>query len=311
MIKSRVALLAKQEVTYGTDSVPTNVANAVMCSVPEFSVVGRRIDRANALSFMGKGSPLNVGEACKIKFDVELKGKGGLADVPPEFSALLQACNMTEAITASTKVTYTPNSTAGGTAKSCTIYFYLDGLRHILLGARGTFSIALKAGEYGKITFEMTGIYGGPTDTAMVVPTLNATIPPRFLSATFTIGAYAAVAESLSFDIGNKVVKRPSFNAATGILEWLVSDREPKGSVDPEMVLVAAKDFWTQWSASTPLAISAVVGSAAGNKCTITAPAAVMDTPSYGDRENFLTMNMPFSLHPSSAGDDELKLEFA
>ena len=309
MIKDRVALLAKVETTYGTDAVPTNVLNAVMCSVPEYSVSGRRIDRANALSYMGAGSPLNVGEACKIKFDVELKGKGGLADVPPEYGALLQSCNLTETISAGVKVTYAPNSTAGGTAKSCTIYFYLDGLRHIILGARGTVSISLKANEYGKLTFEMTGLFGGPTDTAMVVPTLNATLPPRFLNAAFQVASYSAVAESLSFDLGNKVVKRPSFNSATGILEWAVTDRAPKGSVDPEMVLVATKDFWTLWSASTPNAITATVGSATGNKCVITAPNAVLDVPSYADRENFLTMNMPFTLHPS-AGDDELKLEF-
>jgi len=100
-------------------------------------------------------------------------------------------------------------------------------------------------------------------------------------------------------------------NSPTGIKEWLITNREPKGNIDPEMVSVAAKDLWSLWFAATQAAITSTIGSAVGNKCVIDAPKAVLDVPSYADRENWLTLNCPFSLHPTAAGNDELKFTFS
>lgn len=310
MQKDRQLILAKVATTYGTDPTPVPGTDAILAEGVEISVIGRRVERGAYPGFMGKQAPINIGEAVKVKFTTEIKGKGGAADVPPEIGVLFKGCNYTETINTAVSVVYTLNSNISGNT-SIALYAYQHDLLHKILGARGTFQVAMKSAEYGKITWEFTGIYAGPADQTIPTGTFATTLPPRFLSANFTLDAYAATIDALSFDIANQIVKRVDANSATGIKEWLIVNREPKGNVDPEMVSIATKDLWTLWSASTQAAIQATVGSAVGNKCVINAPKAVLDVPSYGDRENWLTLNCPFSLHPTSVGNDELEFTFS
>jgi hypothetical protein len=310
MQRDRTLILAKVEATYGTDPTPTPAANAILAEGVEVSAVGRRLERGAYPGFMGKIAPVNIGEAVRVRFTTEIKGKGGAVDVPPEIGVLFKGCNFTETINIGVSVIYLPNSNISGNT-SIAIYAYQHDILHKILGARGTFSGVCVATEYTKITWEFTGIYAGPADQSIPAGTFATTIPPRFLSASFAFDAYAAVINSFNFDIGNAIAKRVDANSATGIKEWLITNREPRGSIDPEMVTVATKDLWGYWSASTQAAITATIGSATGNKCVIDAPKAVLDVPSYGDRENWLILNCPFSLHPTAAGNDELKFTFS
>ena len=310
MQKDRVLILAKVEAAYGTDPVPVAATDAILAQNVEISVAGRRVERGAYPGFMGKQAPVNVGEAVKVKFRTEIKGNGVAADTPPEIGVLFKGCNFTETVNAAVSVAYAPNSNISGNT-SIALYASQHDLLHKIIGARGTFSITCKAGEYAYIDWEFTGIYAGPVDSAIAAGTFNATIPPRFLSALTSLAAYDVVFETISFDIQNQIAKRVDANSATGIKEWLITQRAPKGNIDPEMVAVATKDLWGLWSASTQAAIMSTIGSAVGNKCVITAPKAVLDVPSYGDRENWLTLSCPFTLHPTAAGNDELTLTFS
>lgn len=310
MQKDRQLILAKVEATCGVDPVPTALLNAILAHDIEISVIGRRLERKAALSYMGKAAPINIGEGVSVKFKTEIKGKGGDADVPPEIGVLFKGCNFSETINIATDVLYAPNSNVSGNT-SIALYAYQHDILHKVLAARGTFSVELVAGEYGVLAWEFTGLYAGPADT--IIPTnavFSQTVPPRFLSAGFTLDSFGATIQKLSLDVGNKLAKRVDANSPTGIKEWLLVNREPKGSIDPEMVSVAAKDLWGLWANSTQAAISSTLGSATGNKCAIAAPKAVPDVPSYAERENWLTLNMPFTLHPD-AGNDELTFTFS
>lgn len=374
MQKDRQLILAKIETTYGVDASPTPSENSILASAIDISVVGRRLERPVSLQFMGSKKPVNIGEAVKVKFETEVKGRGANPYDVPEIGPLFRACNFTETIYSSSgsvtwtgsqsktlgakvtpttpngfyyecthagttgtieptwpttegqtvddntvvwtcrkaQVLYTPNSAIGipGGSESLSIYAYQHDILHKILGARGTFSCALKTGEYGKLSWEFTGIYSGPGDSSIQAGTFDATFPPRFVSANFTLDSYLATIENFNFDVGNKIVKRIDANEATGIKEWMIVNREPKGNIDPEMVSIATKDLWGLWANSTETTISTVVGSAAGNKCVITLPKVIADVPNYADRENWLTLNIPFSIHPSSAGNDEIKMSF-
>ncbi len=312
MLRDRIVLLAKIESTYGTDATPVAASDSILCSVPEFQPIGRQLDRQNAIATMGRPVPINIGEGLNIKFSTELKGDGSAPDTPPEIAPLFRACNFTETINVATDVVYAPNSSFGieDSAESLTIYYHQDGIRHILLGARGTFSLELKAGEYGVIHWDFTGLYGGPTTQTLPTLVPNTTLPPRFKNASFTIDSYAAIIENMSIDIANEVVMRPDVNAATGIKEWLITDREPKGEVDPDVPAIATKDFWAMWQDTDAVALAATVGEVANNKCAIAAPKLVLDVPSYGDRQKILTHGLPFSLHPDS-GNDEITFTFS
>ncbi len=311
MLRNRTVILAKVEPTYGQDALPDPTTDAILCELPEFSVVSRRLERNNVVPYMGKLPPVNIGEGLKIKFTTELKGSGTAVDTPPEIGVLFRGCNFTETINTGISVDYEPNSALGSAegAESLTIYFYQHNILHKMLGCRGTFSLELKAGEYGKITWEFTGLYGGPVDSSIPTPTVNQTLPPRFLNANFSIDGYAAVIDSLSLDIQNEIAMRPDANSPTGVLEWMVVNREPKGQIDPEVVALSTKNFWQLWENSSQIALSATVGTSATNKCVITAPKVVLDTPSYEDRNNILIHGLPFTLHPDT-GDDEIKFSF-
>ena len=258
MRKNRAVILAKIESTYGTDPTPAPDTNAILCEQPEFEVVGKKLERKNVTTYYGALPVVNVGQGLKISFATELKGSGA-AGTAPEIGVLLRACNFTETVTPATKADYAPNS-LNLTAESATIWFYQDGILHKLSGCRGTVSFDAKATEYVSLKWEFQGLYAGPSDaTIPASPTFNATVPPVFKAASFALDSYAAVIENLKVTVKNDIAMRPDANAATGISQYFVKDRQITGEVDPEVVALATKDFWTMWSASSRVAMTATI----------------------------------------------------
>jgi hypothetical protein len=308
MLKTRAIVLAKVEASYGVDPTPTAALNAILCEEPEIETIAKKLERNHTRSNYGANVPVNVGEGCKITFGTEVKGSGALG-VAPEIGPLLRACNFTETINAGVDVDYDPNS-AGSAGESVTLYFYRHDLLHKVVGCRGTFKLEVKAGEYGKLNFEFTGIYAGAIDGSIPSQTVNQTLPPVFVSASLSIDSYAAVVENLSIDIGNEIGKRPDANAATGILEYFIKDRKASAEIDPEVVALATKDFHAMWENSSQVAFAATIGQTGGNKCVISAPKVVVDELKYGDRESQLIYAMPLILTPN-AGDDEVQFKFS
>lgn len=306
MNKDRQLILASIESEYGTDAAPTT-ANAILGSEFSYSAVGRSLERAASLGHMGNKVKLVVGSGQRISFKTELRGSG-TAGTAPQAGVLLRACRMTEVITTDTDVAYTPHS--DDTEESITIYYYYDGRLHKMLGCRGTFSIDLKAGEFGVINFEFQGLYGGPVDEVFPGVTMDNIVPPRFVSAAFTVAGYVHDIENLKFDIVNSIVSAPSCNTATGTKDYRISGRAPTMSIDPEDTALADFNWWSKWDSSTLMSVSTSFG-AAGNLITIDAPKfQVTKEPSYGDRDNVTTLNIDGELQPS-AGDDELVMTFA
>ncbi len=305
MLTRKAVILAKIETTYGTDATPTVGNDSILCSVPQITPDGEKIIRDFVRSSL---SPLGHSIGVKtfnIKFKAELKGSGA-AGTPPEIDPLLRACGLDDTIVASTSVAYTPISE---NFESATIYFYRDGLLHKLLGCRGTCAVDLPAGKYGVIDFDMTGIYATPTDVALVTGSYNTTMPPVFLSAGLTLGGYAPVFTQLQLAMNNQVVKRKDANSSTGLIGLEIVGREPGGSIDPEAVTIATKDFWSAWENGTKEALSCVAGSVAGNKCTVSAPQIQYGGIGYGDRDGIVTYDLPFTCCLTT-GDDELSLKF-
>lgn len=245
MLKDRQLILAKIHAT-SADPVPAPETDAILASSIEFSQVARRLDRAHALQWMGKAQGFNVGEGLRIRFNTEVRGKG--AGTAPEIDPLIRACNYTKSVDAGVSVTYTPNSlvSSDNSSEMVAIYFYQDKKWHKILQARGTVVTNCKAAEYAMDTWEFTGVYAGAL-TASAIPsgTFDTSVPPRFTSALCTIGGFTPKFKSLQLDLNNTVVKRMDANAATGILEWMITDREPKGSVDPEVPELTAATLTT------------------------------------------------------------------
>jgi len=301
----RSVLLSKIETTYGVDSVPTGAANAVLITNLQVTPLDQDTDGRNLIRpFFGNSQQLPTANRTLVEFDVELAGSGALGTAPA-YGPLLRGCGMAEVITASTKVEYSPISTA---FESVTHYVNYDGVLHKLTGARGTFSIALDAKQIPHMHFKFTGMFNPVTDTVLPTVTLTAWQQPLAVltgqTSGFTLhGFSAAVLQSLSIDMAISVAHRALVNSEAVI----INDRAPAGKVVIEAVAVATKDFWTLAKNATLGALSIVHGTTAGNTVQIDAPQVQLSKPSYSDMDKIRMLNMDLILNPSS-GNDEIKI---
>ena len=313
MLVNREVILAKTEVTYGTDPVPVAAVDAMLVENVAWSNEGLRLNERPAVrASLGKLQQVFGGTMRSITFDVEIKGSGidpSTTATPPEFAPLLRACGMLEAIVASTSVGYTPESDPAN-HESITIYYYQDGIRYDLLGCRGNVSFNLETGGLGKMSFTFTGHLVGPADQALVVPTVLSVVPEALLAAVFSIGGFAAIVNAVTLDMSNTLALPPSIAASDGYDEVQVTGRDPNGSYDPEAELVSVENPWADLIADTALALNVgPVGATPGNIYLFTLPAVSYRDLAPGDRDSIRTYDVPFGAAEATI-DDEVSLLF-
>lgn len=311
LLTENVVTLAKVETTYGVDAVPTGVdalvTTQVKATIFEGATVPRNLDKPNS----GADQELTADYYAMIEFSVELVGSGTLGTAPA-FGKLLRACRMLETIVASTSVTYTPNRPS---ETSLTFYFFQDGNRHRLTGARGTFTIEANSQGIPVIKFQFWGLYTPPTATAnpTVLTGWDAFQVPSVLNYDNTPGAVLfgrdAVLKRFTFDAGNdvKVFNNP------GEYEVRVTAHRARGNLSILALPVAsfnAAEFARQNTLSTFRLEHGLdpgehwVFEAADNTCQIL-------KPNYGDSDGRVTLDCELLFVPTSAGGDEYQLRFA
>jgi len=263
-------------------------------------------DRPAVRANIGKLKKIYGGHLVTVTFDAEIKGSG-TAGTAPEIGAVLRACGFDETIVAVTSVTYTPVSTS---IESCTLYVYRDGKQKIVTGCRGNVSFNFEAGAHGKASFTLTGHYNAETDTAMITPTYDSTVPVPVLSAGFSWDSYAAVIAKLAFDMGNTIATPPNINAADGYAAVQITGRDVTGSFDPEDTIVATQNWLADLVAGTSgILTTGVIGATAGNRYQISMPATYIMDAAPGDRDGVTIYDISFGA-VESAGDDDVSLAF-
>lgn len=304
-------ILAKIESTYGTDSVPTGSSNAIQVrnleiSPAESDVLSRDLVR----TYLGNSPQLIANTRVNVSFEVEYSGSG-TAGTAPQYGPILKACGMSETIVASTSVTYAPVSTS---FDSVTIYYSTDGLRHIVTGCRGTFTISLNANQIPVYNFTMTGQYNAPTDTADPTTTFQNQADPDIFNNTnttaFTLFSATGLAlQSAEVDLGNEVVYRELVNSSK---EVLIVNRAATANFVIEAPTLATKDFFALSVAGTAGNLSIVHGATAGNIITLTAPTSGLSlgNPTYSEDQGIVMLNIPTTMVPSSSGNDEISLAY-
>lgn len=306
MLSSLHVILAKIEPNPGVDAVPTPGANAILVSNLSVSPVIEKNERnplSASLSPFLPGKP-RIG-IVEVKFSAELKGSG-VPTTPPEVAPLLQACALRETIGVS-DVTYQPVSTD---MKKITIYAYLDGMLHKITGCVGNPELLLDAGKPGGFNFSFQGLSQLPIDAA--IPSGAAyddTKAPVVESIAFSIDGYSPVASKFQLALNNNITKRDSFNGAGGYAGVEITGRKTAGSFDPEAVTRATYDFWQKMADASPSALTATIGTVAGNRCVITASNGVYDSLAWGDRNGKRIYDIPLSFARNS-GDDEIVIKF-
>lgn len=276
----RVKLLAaKIETTTGTAEALTAteatfiVLNPVM--TPDDPMNERELP-----ADLGQLASVPGGRSGKCTFDVELMGNGA-SGLPAWATTFLPACNWD--VTGSTYA-YSRSGT------TLTIALYEDGLMRTLSGARGTFKIALKSGEPGKVSFEFTGKYEAISDTSILSPTFPTTIPPIFAGATVSIGgSFTPVLSSFEIDIANEVVMREDATDDSAYLSAAIVAMKPTGTLDPETKTASTRDWHDHVIDATEESLSIVIGSSSHNTITLASSKMQAIKAGRGNRNKLLT----------------------
>ena len=309
------AILAAKEATVGVDAAPTGAANALLVSNQSINPLNAtNVDRDNVRAYFG-GSEQLVGTAYKeVSFDIELAGSGTAGTAPP-WGALLCACGFAETTAATpARIEYTPIT---DNVPSVTIYYFMDGVLHKLLGARGNCEISAGIGEIPKLKFTFQGIDGGDTVAATPATTLSAFKTPVVIndanSGDVTLGGTLAAGavtggqpypgKGLSLSLGNEVQFVP-LTSGEGID---LTGRAVSGKVSldlkPAQYVAAMADV----KANVVSALSYQFGTQAGNIVLLFGPSVQRLSPSYEDYNGRAMASYDLRFVPKN-GNDELRL---
>lgn len=308
-------ILAKIETTYGTDSVPTGGANALLVSNVNVNPLNaNNVSRDLIRPFMG-GSEQLVGTAyVEMSFDVELQGSGTLGTAPA-WGPLLRASGWAETVTASTRVDYTPVSTA---FEAVTIYWYDDGTLHKALGARGTWEIAAGVGERPVLKFRFIGLYSALSAASNPSATLTAWQTPLVvtdansgditLGCTYSLGAIsggtAYPSRGISINAGNDINHVPLLGGES--VE--ISQRDITGHVDFDLTSAQEVTFQTNAIGNTVQTLGWLHGTASARKVLLFANNVQMINPTKQEINGKRLIGYDLRLTPSAAGNDDLRI---
>lgn len=303
---------AKVEATVGVDAAPTGAANAVLVSdVSITPLEAAAIDRSLIRGYFG-GSEQLVGPAnVKISYSVELAGSG-TAGTAPAWGQLLQGCAVAEGLlTTPARVEYLPASTG---LKSLTQYYYDDGVLHKVLASMGNCTLSAKVGERPLLRFEWTGLDGGVAAVPNVTPTLTAWKKPVAMTKAnvidITFGAtYAAGvltggtvhnSTGLELNFGNTV----NFTPMLGTETVDITDRDSSATIELELDAAQEVAFMADVKANVTRSLAMTIGTAAGNKIIVFAPAAQLTNPRKSELNGKRLIGFDVRLVPVNGNDE-------
>ena len=266
------------------------------------------VDRDLNYGYFGSSEQLLANTRVECTFSVELAGSGTVG-VAPQYGGALRGCGLRQVRNAGVSISYYPASEFFG---SVTIYYILDGVRHRITGARGTFDIVANVGEAPVINFSFTGIYNSPEDVTTPSATYTDQATPVIFSEGNTSGfqffSYAGALSSVQFVLGNDIAYMDLINADPKVL---ISDRQSTGTLSIEAPTIGQKDYFSlAASDETHGNLTFQHGQTAGNIFTFTSNRVNLDAVEYGDSDGIAELNMPYTTVPSTAGGDEFLMVF-
>lgn len=311
VIKNTI-VTAKVQTAPGLDAAPTGAANAVLMSEGSITPLdAQSIDRSLIRGYFG-GSEQLVGPASvKLTYAVELAGSG-TAGTAPAWGQLLQGCAVAEGLlTTPARVEYMPASTG---LKMLTQYYYDDGALHKMLDSMGNCTLSAKVGERPMLRFEWVGLDGGiavaPNATGVFTPWKKPVAMTKANVIDITLGGtYAAGALSggtlynstgLELNFGNVV----NFSAMLSTETVDISDRQSTATIELELTAVQEVALMAAVKANETQSLGFTIGTAAGNKVLIFAPAVQLTNPRKSELNGKRLIGFDLRLVPVNGNDE-------
>ena len=168
--------------------------------------------------------------------------------------------------------------------------------------------LSISAGQIPTFKFSFTGLFNAPTDTAAPSVTYTAFQTPLVANNDNTTGfslfSYSAILSSLALNLNNAV----AFRNLIGIEDVLMTDRQLNGTCVIEAPTITAKDFFSIALGNSIGALDITHGITAGNKVQITSSRVDISNPTYQDMNGIQMLQIPLTLVPSTAGNDEISI---
>ena len=302
------SILAKAESSYATNPNPSGSANYVqVIDLNIEPIVSDEVSRDLIRPYMGNYEVIPANTRVNVTFDVEMSGSGS-AGTAPKYGSILKACGLSETITGGNTVTYAPVTTP---SDSVTLFVNYDGIRHIVKGCRGTFSMACEVNNIPRISFSLTGLFSAPTDDALPSVTVSNQASPLIFkngsTSNFAIFGFAAALQSWNLDFNNEVIYR---ELVGGTKEVLITDRRPSGTAVIENPALSAHNFFTDYTGTSTGTNTWLHGTTAGNKITVSCPQTDLGQPTYEESDGITMLSLPFMATPTSSGNTEFSLVY-
>ena len=224
---------------------------------------------------------------------------------------LLRACGMQETFETAGYAggRYRYQTTADPSSdNSATLVCHEDGFDHRLLGCRGNVNFIYAAAAPVVAEFNFRGILSTEAATLRAAPTsLPTIVPPRWVgSGSIFVASLHAVVNNMNFQTGNTIYEQPASVATSGsgIIQAIITDRAPGGSLDPEVTNASTLDFFAQWRATSGAVLSVQTNVTTGNRFTLTASQVVIKTLARGDQSGLRIFNTGIQAYERNQNDE-------
>lgn len=313
---NRIAvLLAALEDTYGAEQAVSPTNDAIEIMDPDIKPSYEFVRNESVNPSLTKRPAMVADGTVTIQFKTFLKGSGDIT-VKPRVARLLEACGMSYSFVDlnNDNINDThlikPHSDVNA-QKSITLHLYKAGKLYRVIGAKGTFTINAEVSRYPIISFTFTGkLAADPISANAPDIQLEASRPAIFkaVTARMTKGSTTDDLKATKFelDIGNKVSPLKSIIADDGIDSIFITERDPKGSIDP--IAESDSEFFTTFKNADVVNLFTSYGSGQGNVVEIEAQAQFTGID-IGEREGFNTYELPFEC-VSESPDEEVIIRF-
>jgi hypothetical protein len=204
---------------------------------------------------------IHTGEMIKISGAIELAGSG-VANTPVAYAPIIEMSGHDVKTSIATEVSYNRILTAANETDG-TIYFFWEGMYHILLAGKCSNTISGKIGELPYLNFEAQGIYGGTVAGAIPVGDFSAfsmPLPVSQLNTSFSLDG--DVYNAVEFELAqNNAIE---YDEGTELKQIFINDWAEEGKVIIEAPTLGTFDPFAVARSNVLLPFEFIHGTAAG-----------------------------------------------
>lgn len=263
---------------------------------------------ASATSGYYVGMPLGIVDGGGAGYSGRVTAYDGTSKVAAVTGTISGTPDATSEYSIGANTIYIPNSNSALAANtSGTLYYYLDGTRHILLGARGTLKPSLKGNDIASIQYEFTGLLGEISDVVFPAADFSAWQTPLAIATGTTHDVtlhelYEPPFSDCSIDMGNDV----KFKNLVNEQAVHINDRNVTMSFTTRVQPIATIDWYSKIRNSATGIFTLTHGTTAGNTVGLFCPAVQPKTISIADDDKTANHQLSFDVVSTGLGNNEI-----